>query len=122
MGQVVFDLEWRPVDGSSEATGPADEEDQVVLPVETPVRALVVNAGIAARSLAAEGVIAVPTDTLYGAHMMTRIVARCCTQSCASSIKLFVRLWTAALRFPHAGSEIANRLPRALPSRRSNDG
>ncbi len=70
---MVFDLEWRPDDGSSAAAGTADvgtadDEDQVMLPAEAPVRALVVNAGIAARGLAADGVIAVPTDTLYGAH------------------------------------------------------
>ena len=65
---MVFDLEWRLGDGTSAAAGTKDDEDQVVLPAEAPVRALVVNAGIAARGLAADGVIAVPTDTLYGAH------------------------------------------------------
>ena len=63
---MVFDLEWRTDDGTSAAAATADDEDDVALPAEAPVRALVVNAGIAARGLAADGVIAVPTDTLYG--------------------------------------------------------
>ena len=72
--QVVFDLEWV---GSSAGTGaeverlPGQFGEDVESPAEKPIRAIPVNAGIAARGLASEGVIVVPTDTLYGAVPLT---------------------------------------------------
>ncbi len=69
VSQVVFDLEWRAA-GSSTAAAEGDsaaDQDAVMLPADAPIRAHILNTPIAARALASDGVIAVPTDTLYGA-------------------------------------------------------
>ena len=73
--QVVFDLEWRAADSREAAqdggtsSGHQADEDEVMLPADAPIPSHVVNAPIAARALASDGVIAVPTDTLYGAQI-----------------------------------------------------
>lgn len=80
LAQVVFDLEWvssstaaipQPAGSAGEAAS-AGAEDEVMLPAEAPIKALSVNAGIAARALSSEGIIIVPTDTLYGASCTDR--------------------------------------------------
>lgn len=69
-------MEWVPPGaepGAQHADSPASAaaDDDVVLPAEAPIRAVSVNAGIAARALASEGIIVVPTDTLYGAATLS---------------------------------------------------
>ena len=80
--QVVFDLKWR--DSSAECEGSHGVEaaaatvpDEVELPATAPIRAIPINADIAARALGGAGVIAVPTDTLYGAQQLRRHGLRC---------------------------------------------
>ena len=77
--QVVFDLEW--VSGGTAAAaaiqpgnGAEVPEDEVMLPAAAPMRAHPVNAGIAARAVAGEDIIVVPTDTLYGASNWYHII------------------------------------------------